>query len=87
MQNKHLSRPWKYIGGIELFFNSFLTSTLERDEWLASRPAHFIRMERVANAYGMGVWVGLKAGLDVVGKSQNLFSFPRFEPRIVQRIA
>ena len=50
----------------------------ERGDWLASRPTRFIPVERVADAYRIGVWFGLKVGLDKyidINISQNTTQF------------
>jgi hypothetical protein len=36
-----LSVPWRYIGGVGVYFDSFLTSQLEWSEWSTSRPRRF----------------------------------------------
>jgi len=45
-----------------------LTSVLDGGEWSASRPGHFIPRKRARGTHWIGVWVGLRAGLDAVVK-------------------
>jgi hypothetical protein len=49
-------------------YQIFLTSVLVGDEWLVSRPSRFTPRERALGTYWIGDWVGIKAGLDDMGK-------------------
>jgi hypothetical protein len=50
----------------------FLTSTLDGEEWYASRPGRFTLGENYPVTHWLGGWVGLIAGLDDVGKRKTL---------------
>jgi len=53
---------------LELNIHSFLTSSLDRDAWPASRPGHSNPEERVTCTNGPGSWVAPRAGMDLTGK-------------------
>jgi hypothetical protein len=46
----------------------FLTSALDGDEWLASRPGRFTPGERAPGTHWIGGWVDPRAVLDAVVK-------------------
>jgi len=51
-----------------------LTSALYGGEWFASRPGRFIPRERALGTHWIGVWVGSRAGPDMVVKRKILSS-------------
>jgi hypothetical protein len=60
----------------------FLTSTLDRGEWSASRPGRFTPGERALDTHYMGGLVGTRSGLDDVEK-RKIFTgnrTPFFQP-------
>jgi hypothetical protein len=70
-------------------FTHSLTSALDGDEWLASRPGRFTPREKTPGTHWIGGWVGPRAVLDAVVKRK--IPSPRREsnPRIpiVQPVA
>jgi hypothetical protein len=70
-------------------FTHCLTSALDRGEWSASRPGHFIHRKRAPGTHWIGGWVGSRAVLDAVVKRK--IPSPRREsnPRtpIIQTVA
>jgi hypothetical protein len=65
---KKQSSPATCRGGIwgerRYSFYSFLTSALDRGEWLASRPGRTLPRGRTLGTHCTGDWVGPRAGLD-----------------------
>jgi len=60
--------------GVEVLL---LTSALDGGEWSASCPGHFTSRERDPGTHWIGVWVGTRTILDVVGQNillSTLFS-------------
>jgi hypothetical protein len=45
-----------------------LTLALDENEWLASRPGHFISEKEALVAHWVGGWVGFRVNLDAVKK-------------------
>jgi hypothetical protein len=62
--------------------------TQNRDNWLASRPGHFILWERARGTHWIGGWVGPSVGLDDVEK-QNSWPYrdSHSEPSVFQPAA
>jgi hypothetical protein len=58
-------------GGVEIWPHAFLTSTLGRDEWSASRLDRFTSRERDPGVHWIGDLVGPSASLDAVVKRKN----------------
>jgi hypothetical protein len=56
---------WRYSS------TNSLTSALDGGEWSASGPCRFTPRERAPDNHLTGVWVGHRAGLDVVAKRRN----------------
>jgi len=52
--------------------HTFLTSALDGDEWLASRPGRF-----TPGTHWIGGWLGRKAGLDAVAKKKKFSASAR----------
>jgi hypothetical protein len=52
-----------------------------RGEWPASRLGRFTPRERAPGTHWIEAWVGLRAGLDAVGKKKNSLLLPGIEPR------
>jgi hypothetical protein len=48
-------------GGMEVILHVFLTLELDKCEWPASRPGHYIPMERVHGIQWIGGWVDYTA--------------------------
>jgi hypothetical protein len=61
------AEPWlkRLVTGLQLRRPGF-------EPWLVSRPSRFTPKERVPGTYGIGGRVGLRAGLDEVGKRKFL---------------
>jgi hypothetical protein len=55
-------------GGVEVYLNEFVTSTVDGEEWSASRPGHFIYGESVPGIHSIGRWAGTWARLDAAEK-------------------
>jgi hypothetical protein len=55
---------WVSIG----MYSPFLTPSLHRVDWSASRPVRFTPGERAPGAHWIGDLVGSRAGLDEVGR-------------------
>jgi hypothetical protein len=70
----------KAYGGVDVYIHIFLTSALAGGEWSASRPCRFSHREIVPGTRWVGVWVGLRAGLNDVEKRKFLI-LPAFELR------
>jgi hypothetical protein len=51
----------------------FLTSTLDGDEWSASRPSHFTLREIAPGTHWMEGWVSSRAGFHVMEKRKIPF--------------
>jgi hypothetical protein len=49
-----------------------LISTLDGDEWSASRPGRLTSIERAPETYCMGRWVGPRAGLETGREKKSL---------------
>jgi hypothetical protein len=65
---------------------TFLTSSLDGDEWLASSPGRALPPgESTTCTHWTGGWVGLKAGLDTEARGEILLPLPGFEPRSPSR--
>jgi hypothetical protein len=59
-------------GGLKVEIHAFLTSELDRGEWLASRLGRFTPRESVPRSnHWIGGWVGPWVGVDTVGKRKN----------------
>jgi hypothetical protein len=56
------------LGELKYRPTHYLTSALDRGEWLASRPGRFTPRERDPGTHWIGGWVGLRAVLDAVVK-------------------
>jgi hypothetical protein len=69
--------------------HAFLTSTLDGDEWSASRSYRFIPVGTVPSTHWLGGWVDHRANLNAKKKRQIFFL--RVEPNpdfsVVQPIA
>jgi len=61
----------KMYGRVEVQHHAFLTLALDRSEYSASHPDHFIPKERAPGTYQREGWVGLRAGLDMMGKERK----------------
>jgi hypothetical protein len=59
-----------------------LFSTLNVDEWSASRPGRFISAERVPNSHWIGGWVGPRAGPDTNKKRKISFPAENITPAV-----
>jgi len=59
----------KDVWGSEGIAHVFLTSTLDRCEWSASRSARFTPGERTPGTHWTESWVGPRAGLEAVGSN------------------
>jgi hypothetical protein len=70
----------KAYGGVDEQIHIFLTSTLARSEWSASRPGRFISGERVTGTHWIGGWTNPRDGLDNVEKRKFL-TLPGLELR------
>jgi hypothetical protein len=68
--------------GVEVIAPPFVTSALDRGEWLASRPGRFTPEERTSGIHWIGGWVDVRAGLDALEKRKVLL-LPGVEPRPV----
>jgi hypothetical protein len=53
---------------MEVQLHAFLTSVLNGNKWLVSRPVCFTRRKRALDIHWMGGWVCPRAGLDVMAK-------------------
>jgi hypothetical protein len=62
----------KPYGGVDLYVQIFLTSSLAGGEWSASRPGRFTPGERAPGTHLIGGWVDPRAGLDDVEKRKFL---------------
>jgi hypothetical protein len=58
----------------------FLTSELDRGEWLASLPGRFTPGAIACGIYSIGGWMGSRTGLDAVEK-RKILPLPGFEPQ------
>jgi hypothetical protein len=54
-----------------VYLHTFLTSTLDRGEWLASLSTRFTLGVRAPGTHSVGVWVGPRAGLDAVTEEKK----------------
>jgi hypothetical protein len=63
--------PKKMDGGVEIHLHTFLTSTLDRWEWLASRSGRFIPEDRTSCTHWLGKWARARAGLDALAKRKK----------------
>jgi hypothetical protein len=70
----------KTYGGVEVQPHAFLTSTLDGDEWSASRLGCFIPRERGPSTHWIGGWVGLRASLEAVAKRKSSCPCPELKP-------
>jgi hypothetical protein len=62
----------KAYGGMDVEIHVFLTSALVGSELSTSRPGRFTSGERAFSTHWIRVWVGLRTGLDEVGKRKFL---------------
>jgi hypothetical protein len=62
----------KTYGGVDVQIHIFLTWTLARGEWSASRPGRFTPGERAPGTNWIGGWVGSRACLDDMEKRKFL---------------
>jgi hypothetical protein len=60
----------KTYGGVDILSHIFFTSALAEGEWSASRPGHFIPVERALSTHWIRDWVELIARLDDVQKTK-----------------
>jgi hypothetical protein len=51
--NLSLSKPCRFVEGVQVYLHSFLTSELDRGELLTSRPSHFTQEENLVTH-----WIG-----------------------------
>jgi hypothetical protein len=58
----------KAYGEVDIKIHIFLTSTLVRGEWSASRPCRYTPGKRAPGTHCIRGWVGPRAGLDDVEK-------------------
>jgi hypothetical protein len=58
----------------------FLTSTLDGDEWPASRPCRLTPGARAPSTHWIGDWVGPRASLDSMKKRKISCSCQRLKP-------
>jgi len=58
--------PWHR--GVEVYLHAFLTAAIDGGEWSASHLGRFTPGETASGTHWIGVWVGPRAGLDVVVK-------------------
>jgi hypothetical protein len=70
----------KAYGGVDIQIHIFLTSTLTRGEWSASRLGRFTPGERAHGTHWIRGWVDPRAGLDDVEKTKFL-TLPGLELR------
>jgi hypothetical protein len=75
-----LPTPWKRTGAVDTQLYLFLTSALDRGEWLILGHGK----ELPVLIWG---WVGPRAGLDVLETTLSILPLPEFEPRTVQPVA
>jgi hypothetical protein len=61
---------------------SFLSWTLVGGEWSASRPGRSAQGERAYGSNRVGLWVGLRAGLDALEKVKITFPSWELKPRL-----
>jgi hypothetical protein len=62
--------PWKHIGGVEVYLNSFPTSALGGGERSASRPDGFTHRERAPGTHLIEGCMGPRTGLDGMVKRE-----------------
>jgi hypothetical protein len=62
----------KAYGEVDASIHILLTSALVEGEWSASRPDHFIHVEKAPSTHRIGGWVGPRAGLEDVEKRKFL---------------
>jgi hypothetical protein len=69
--------------GVEVHLHAFLTSPPDAGEWSASQAGRFTPRERAPGTHWIGGWVGPRAGLDAVAKTESITSLtpPGNEPR------
>jgi hypothetical protein len=77
----------KMYGRVEAQLHVFLTSTLDGDEWSASRLCRFTPTERTSGALWLGGWASLRAGFETVkikipGLYRELNPGPAVEPTV-----
>jgi hypothetical protein len=84
-----MTMPRRRIGEWRYISTHFLTSTLDGDEWSASRTGRFTPRERVPGTHWIGGWVGPRAVLDAVLKRKIPSPHRKSNPdhRIVQPVA
>jgi hypothetical protein len=58
----------KIYGGVDVYIHVFLSSTLVRSVWSASRPCRFTPGERSPRSHWIGGWVDPTAVLDDMKK-------------------
>jgi hypothetical protein len=74
----HLSQLDRYNseelphGGAEVQFHAFLTSTINKTEWSASRSGPLYYHRKNPPTHCLGEWVGPRAGLDSLDKRTEL---------------
>jgi hypothetical protein len=79
------SHAMKTYEGGKVYLHEFLTSTLERSEWSASRPGPFTLGRRATGALWIGVWAGPRGDLNAVTKRKKHIHCPwRQRTSIVQ---
>jgi hypothetical protein len=71
---------------VDVQIQVFLTSALDGDELLATRPGRFTPEERAPGTHWIIGWVCLRAGLDDVDK-RKLLTLLRLEPRALDHPA
>jgi len=67
---------------LEVLLPSFLTLALDETEWSSSRSGRFI-----SDIHLIGGWVGTQERVWMLGRTNNLLSLPKLEPRTVQAVA
>jgi hypothetical protein len=63
----------KAYWGVELWLHAFLTSTVDVDEWSASRFGRFTLRGRAPGTHWIGGCVGPSDGLDAVVMGNSMF--------------
>jgi hypothetical protein len=56
------------MGGIQIWFHSFLNSALDGRDWSDSRPGRSNLKKRITGTFRIGGQVGLRADPDALGK-------------------
>jgi len=62
----------KTYWGVEVYFQAFLTSTLDGSDWSALRPGRFTPGEGASSTHTTGGWADPRTGPNAAAKEKNI---------------